>query len=406
MVEHLERTGVARDRLDEEAISGVRENPLPVHLRALDPRRSSGAAHEPLDPLDPLGPLDDARLISLGTRVLARFDRLSRDDHDAVYEAARSRLEEVPRPLDDARIGHAVLAAASALDLRRWIAEIDAPPTDVARELALAGRRAAALTEREGKVFLALRALDNVAADDEVGKVVLNAAVALQMRWNTAHQNVSRAWRKICEGSPLGEWCGDWRAGHRFVCGLPSLELWTAGRAYMDACNGHGGQGGEAFDAWVQAHEAHNAWFSEWKKQSARAVRRFRDLARVLDASGVRPRAVHAPLVQGCAALGIDRWVIPAKLASQSWRDLLEPAHRPSLPAFGAWSAFLRKYGFGPAAEAAFRALERDTALVDVACVELEHAYRRLLVAAEQQTGESTSARDAFRALLERGAGR
>ena len=157
----------------------------------------------------------------------------------------------------------------------------------------------------------------------------------------------------------------------------------------MDACNGHGGQGGEAFDAWVQAHEAHNAWFSEWKKQSARAVRRFRDLARLLDASGVRPRAVHAPLVQGCAALGIDRWVIPAKLANQSWRDLLEPAHRPPLQAFGAWSAFLRKYGFGPTAEAAFRALERDTALVDVASVELEHAYRRLLVAAEQQTGES-----------------
>ena len=72
-----------------------------------------------------------------------------------------------------------MLAAASALDLRRWIAEIDAPSTDVARELALAGRRAAALTEREGKVFLAVRALDNVAADDEVGKVVLHAAVAL-----------------------------------------------------------------------------------------------------------------------------------------------------------------------------------------------------------------------------------
>ena len=47
-------------------------------------------------------------------------------------------------------------------------------------------------------MFLAVRALDNVAAEDEVGKVVLNAAVAFQMRWNTAHQNVSRAWRKIC----------------------------------------------------------------------------------------------------------------------------------------------------------------------------------------------------------------
>jgi hypothetical protein len=359
MVEKLEGRGRACDRPDEEAASGIRENPLPVHLRASERR--------------PVEALAGGRLAEVVARVLSRFDRLSHDEHGAVRATALDGLAAARVPLTEGRVGHAVLAAAISLEQRRWVDEIGVPHGEVARELTRARRRWAALPGREGKVFL------------------------------TAHQNLSRAWRKICEGSDLASWCGSFRTGHRFVCGPPALDLWEAGRAYMDACNGHGGQGGEAFDAWIKAHEAHNAWFSEWKKQSARAVRRWRTMARVLDASGVRPSAVHAPLVRGCAALGIDRWVVPAKLGQQSWNELLEPAHRPGLAAHGAWVAFLRANGFGPAPEAAFRELERDAALADVASVELEHAYQRLLLAAEQQTGESTSARDAFRALLERG---
>ena len=85
----------------------------PCILRAFERRHEAGEAHEPLESLV------DAPLLRLGARVLARFDCLSRDDHDAVYEAARSRPRgQCPCPLGDARIGHAVLTAASALDLR------------------------------------------------------------------------------------------------------------------------------------------------------------------------------------------------------------------------------------------------------------------------------------------------
>ncbi len=232
---------------------------------------------------------------------------------------------------------------------------------------------------------MAVCALDDAAVEDEVRRVVLCGAVAYQVRWNTAHQNLSRAWRKICEGSPLGAWCGDWRGGHRFVCGPPPFELWEAGRAYLDTCSGRDGRGGEAFEAWVKAHEAHQDWFNEWKRQSARATRRWRELTVALDASPVRPGAVHASLVARCAALGIDRWVVPAKLAQQSWRDLLDAAHRPPPAARRAWLAFVRESGFGPAAEAAFRALDRDAELVEVANVELEAAYQRLLAAARRR---------------------
>ena len=120
----------------------------------------------------------------------------------------------------------------------------------------------------------------------------------------------------------------------------------------------------------------------------------------------MRPGALHVPLVQACAALGIDRWVIPAKLGQQTWRELLEPANRPGAGARGSWLIFLREQGLGATVETAFRELERDAALAEVASVEVEHAYRRLLLAAERQPDGSRKARDAFRALIEAGATR
>jgi hypothetical protein len=389
MVEKLEETGRLYDFPGDEDSSGIRENPLLARLRALDARPGG------------LGGL----VATVGVRVLARFERLTRDDHAVVVQAAIDRLSRLPpgAALGEARIAHAVLCEAAPVDMRRWAAEIGAPAAEITRELGFAARRAGALGGRERSVFAAVCALDAVADGDEVGKVVLRAAVVHQVRWNTAHQNVSRAWRKICDGNSLGSWCKDWRAGHRFVCGLPSFELWEAGRAYMDACSGKGDRDGEAFDAWVKAHEAHNAWFNEWKKQSTRAARRWREFALGLEDSGVRPADVHAPLVAGCSALGIDRWVVPAKLAQQSWRELLGATHRPSSSARGAWVAFLRDHGFGPAHEDAFHEVERDAALADVAGVELEHAYDRLLAAAEHQSGESRTARLTFRALVDPG---
>jgi len=396
MAEKREGTGRVREQDRDDDSSGVRANPWTSHLRAL--RLHVESAMEPR-----VRALAGGLLAESGARVLARFDRLAAADHGAVLDAAIDRLERLSGPHSEARVAHAVLCAAIPVERVRWASGIGAPPAEIARDLAVAGRKAAALGGRERSVFYAVCALDDTAGDDEVGKVVLRAAVAYQMRWNTAHQNVSRAWRKICEGTALGAWCGDWRAGHRLVCGAPPLALWEAGRAYMDACSGRHGHGGEAFEAWVRAHEAHNAWFSEWKKQTARASRRWRDLADVLDASGVPPAAVHAVLVQSCAALGIDRWVIPARLAHQSWRALLGAANRPPPPARGAWLAFLRGHGFPAGAEAAFRAFERDAALADVASVELEHAYASLLVAAERQSSAGTHARDAFRQLIDAG---
>ncbi len=396
MAENLEAAGRVVDPRGEDDSSGIRANPWTAHLRTLR-RHLEGA-------MDPRArALAGGMLAVSGARVLARFDRLNESDHGAILDAAIDRLERVPGPCSEARVAHAVLGAAIPVEQRRWVDQIDAPRAEIARDLAVASRRAAALGGRERSIFFAVCALDDTASEEEVGKVVLRAAVAYQMRWNTAHQNVSRAWRKICEGTALGAWCGDWRAGHRFVCGAPPFALWEAGRTYMDACSGRDGHGGEPFDAWVKAHEGHNAWFNEWKKQSSRAARRWRDLAMKLDASGVRPSAVHGALVQDCAALGIDRWVIPAKLAQQSWRELLDAANRPALPARGAWLAFLREHGFPSSVEAAFRAFERDAELADVASVELEHAYKSLLAAAERQSSAGLHARDAFRALIDAG---
>lgn len=402
MVEKLEGTGRVYTPSHDDDASGVRENPWAAHLRR------PGSAMGP-------GGIYEALVAQAAPRVLGRFERLDRDDRAAVLAAAAARLsqEPSPAPLAEARIAHAIACEASAADLRRWVAEIGADPGEIAHDLARARRRAAALGGRERRVLAAVCALDHVASGEEVGKVVLRAAVAFQMRWNTAHQNVSRAWRKICHGTQLATWCGSFRAGHRFVCDPPSVELWEVASAYMAACRGREATSGaagsletEPFEDWLRAHEAHNAWFAEWKRQSARATRRWKELALVLDASGVRPGALHGPLVQSCAALGIDRWVIPAKLGQQSWRELLEPANRPGAGARGSWLIFLREQDLGATVETAYRELERDAALAEVASVELEHAYRRLLLAAERQSDGSRKARDAFRALIEAGATR
>jgi hypothetical protein len=400
MVDKLEGTRRVYDLPnDENESSGIRENPWMAHLRALEAR-----------------PDRDARgrfggiVARLGEPVLARFPLLTQKDHDAVICAAAGRLFGAraaaaggATPVDEASVAHAVLSEAVPVDLRRWAGTLDVPATEVARDLALAARRAARLTGRERSVFAAVCALDDAATVDEEGKVVLRAAVAFQMRWNTAHQNVSRAWRRICEGTRLGAWCTSFRPAHRYVCGPTAFDLWQAGRAYMDACSGRDGHGGDAFDAWVQAHEAHNAWFCEWKNHTNHALRRWKLAAQALDASGLRPAALAGPLVQGCRTLGIDRWLVPAKLVQQSWAELLEPVNRPSPAARSAWLAFLREHGFGADAEAAFLVLERDATLADAANTEVENAYRRLLAVADRQSSATLGARDAFRTLIDAG---
>ncbi len=339
-------------------------------------------------------------LVAAGARVLERFHAFTREDRDAVLGSALERLAREPGATV-ARMAHAVFCAAAERDLGRWAARIPAPPGEIARELARAGERASALVGRERSVFFAVCALDDVAFESEARRVALCGAVAYQVRWNTAHQHLSRAWRKICEGGPLAGWCGTFRAGHRFVCGPPSVELWEAARAYLDACATGEGQACGGLQAWGKAHGVHQDWFNEYKRQSSQATQRWREVAESLDASGVRPKAIQRSLVRRCADLGIDRWVVPAKLEQQSWHDLLAKALRPTPEVRDAWRAFLREHGFGPEVHEAFRALERDAALVEVASVKLEHAYKRLLASAEAQPGESVGARDAFRSLVD-----
>ena len=397
MVEHLGRTGGARDRRDDEAISGVRENPLPVHLRALERRHEAGEAHEPLESLV------DAPLLRLGARVLARFDRLSRDDHDAVFEAARSRLEGVPRPLGDARIGHAVLRRPSPSSCGAGSSRSTPRPPSRAgarrRRAAGGGARRARAQASSSRCARSTTPPPRTRWARSCSAPPSPSRCAGTRRTRTSPAPGGR----ICEGTALGAWCGDWRAGHRFVCGPPPFALWEAGRAYMDACSGRDGQGGEAFDAWVKAHEGHNAWFSEWKKQSSRAARRWRDLAR--GPRRLRGAAVRGPRGAGAGlrrprhrSLGDPGQARAAVLARAARRR--QPAGAPGARRLARLPPRAR---LSPAAEAAFRAFERDAALADVASVELEHAYRSLLAAAERQTGAGLHARDAFRALIDAG---
>ncbi len=423
MVENREEMRTAppqppREPRPRDEISGVHRAPWPsgVQLAPESARDGGGWGTWGED-------LARTLVAEVGARVLCRFPRLTRTDTTEILEAVGERLVRVgppwssvaspPRPTDlgprpgatgggiEAHVRRAVFIEALPFDRRRWIEEIRADPDEARRELERAARRAAALTGRERSLFRAACILDDVAEEEEVGKVVLHAAVAFQMRWNTAHQHLSRAWRKIGEGTRFTAWGTEWRAGHRLFAGPPAAEHWAAGRSYLDACSGRGAHGGPAFDAWSGAHEDHNAWFNEWKKQSTSATQRWRAFVARLDASGVRPRALCAELVSGCAELGIDRWVIPAKVAQQSWRDLLGEASRPAIEARSAWRDFLRQHAFGPEAEAALRDLEREAALAEVAGVELEHAYHRLLAAAEQRPGDGARAKNEFRSLVD-----
>lgn len=337
----------------------------------------------------------------LGARVMLRFPRLTDPDVARVLARVKDRLVRSGPPSSgaiEAHVRRAVFCEALPVDRARFAEEIRTSEGDLDRLLEGARRRLSSLTARERSVLVAVFTLDHVAEEDEVGKVVLHAAVAYQMRWNTAHQNLSRAWRKLAEGKLAGV---EWRAAHRFICEPPSFELWTAARAYLDACSGRGAHGGPAFAAWTRAHEDHNGWFNEWKKQSTAAAQQWRAFAGLLEASGVTPGDVAGSLIAECQVLGIDRWLIPAKVRQQSWRNLLREAPRPSADARAVWRDLLRSNPFGAEVEAAFRALEREAALAEVAGVELEAAYNRLLTAAEGRSRDGVQAKDDLHLRLE-----
>ena len=339
----------------------------------------------------------------LGARVLQRFLRLKRSDAVAVLDTAAARLVRSGPPSAgsiEAHVRRTVYCEALPVDRRRYVEEIGAKPGAVREALDCARARIATLTERELRVLLTVSTLDAVAEDDEAGKVVLHAAVAHQMRWNTAHQNVSRAWRKLCDAS-LSGWGTEWRAGHRFICDPPSFELWVAARRYLDACSGRGAHGGPTFAAWTSAHEEHNARFNEWKKQSSSATQRWRALVEQLERGDLRPRDLVGPILDGCRPLGLDRWVVPAKLCQQSWRDLLKGVPRPGPEARAAWRALLRAHAFGAGVEAALRELEREASLTEATGVELEAAYHRLLAAAESRSSDGVRAKNEFRRLID-----
>lgn len=337
----------------------------------------------------------------LGARVLTRYPRLDADERARVLERVTQRLVRSGPPSAGtiaAHVRRAVSCEAIAVDRAQLAKELRVTEPELARILEAARRRLSSITARERSVLAAVFTLDHVAEEDEVGKVVLHAAVAHQMRWNTAHQHLSRAFRKIAEGKLAGV---EWRAAHRFICPPPSFELWIAARAYLDACSGRGAHAGPAFAAWTRAHDEHNSWFSEWKKQSGAAAQRWRAFRDLLEASPVTPADVSDILLRDCHTLGIDRWLVPAKLPRQTWADLLGEAPRPSAEARPAWRDLLRSAPFSSEITAAFRAVEREAALAEVAGVELEAAYNRLLTAADSRPPDGVVAKDRFRRCLD-----
>jgi hypothetical protein len=368
---------------DAEGVSGVHVAPWLERLRRLE--GVLGADARAL--------LTDAR-----ERILGRFYRVPRADWGGILDAAVERLLRGGSRAVCARaqVQHAVFCSAIDVDRRRWEEEIDAPKDEVEAELLRARRSADELHGRERQLFLTVCALDDVAVGDEGGKAVLHGAVAHQMRRNTAHQHLSRAWRKICADGRLGAWGHEWRSVQRFVCDPPSIELWEAARAYMDACDLHGGHGGAAFDAWVKAHEDHNDWFAEYKKQSARAALAWRAFASSLSGSRLRPGDVAATLVAGCAGLGLDARVFPAKVAHQGWIDLLDRVPRPSPPAREAWRLFLRTHGFERPVEEAFHCLEQQSVMAEETGAALNDAFEALLLRSEQLSPEFRRTRDDF----------
>lgn len=343
----------------------------------------------------------------LGAAVLRRFPRLDAESTRAITDAASSTLVRGGPPQDrpiEAYVRHIVHAEAVKRDRRRFLVETcEGEPAEVRRALDLARARLPKLSAREGDVLLAVFTLDDVAEDDEVSKVVLHAAVSLQMRWNTAHQNLSRAWRKLAAGG-LAAWELDWRSTHRLIREPTSFPMWIAARAYLDACGGRGALAGPAFDAWTAAHEAHNAAFNEWKRRGVAAMARWREFLESLDEARIPPAEVAESILGRCAALGIDRWVVPARLDREArWAGLLAKAPRPSQAERAEWRAFVHHEPFGASVAAALRALDRESALTEVAAVDIDAAYQQMLQAAASRPAEGVRAKEAFRALLEGG---
>lgn len=370
--------------------SGVREAQLPISSRW-------GVWGEDLA----------RRLVDeLGASVLRRFARLDAEDTRAVTEIASAALVHAGPPEEgpiEAHVRHTVYGEAVRRERRRFAVEVCDDAAVAARALELAHDRLRRLSERERDVLHAVFALDDVAEDDEISKVVLHAAVSLQMRWNTAHQNISRAWRKLAEGG-LDAWELDWRSSHRLIREPTSYPMWIAAREYLDACSGRGAHAGPAFDAWTAAHEAHNAAFNELKRRSASATARWRAFLQSLDEARVAPADVAESVLGRCGALGIDRWVVPARIKHESgWCQLLAETARPTQAERLAWRAFVHHEPFGAEVEAALRELDRESALAEVAGVDIDAAYQRMLEAAASRPAEGVRAKETFRALLEEG---
>src|ERR1700722_6977217 len=100
MTDKLDGTGMVYALPSDEEASGVRQSPWVAQLRMASARVSSD-----------LRARLDGRWAQVGTAVLARFDRLTRDDQAAVFEAAVGRLSRLPPGtlLGEARFAHAVL---------------------------------------------------------------------------------------------------------------------------------------------------------------------------------------------------------------------------------------------------------------------------------------------------------
>lgn len=338
-----------------------------------------------------------------GTLALYSFDGLFADHHGAIIDAAFERF--CGDSIADAATTRYPGAFFRSVVRREAIAwteqsiDADSAATGLSKQeravlvtLQQARLKALRLRGLPRRIFLAICALDGVALEGETAKVVLFGGVAFGMRRSTAYQHMSRVRRKL-----FSELESDaWKHAFRYLVAPPSAVSLSA-REYLDAC-----QAREAgLERWVDAHKTHNSCFNTLKKRSSCAALSWRAFAAALDACPQKPCAVQASLIAESRMLGIDAQVVPARLATRSWRDLLHLVKRPTRRGRAAWSEFLTRNAFGAAVLLAWREFEAQGVLAEAATKALNDAFDALLAAAGDRPSSFINARTEFRSLVD-----
>ncbi len=235
----------------------------------------------------------------------------------------------------------------------------------------------------EWKTYLAVSTLRCVARAEEQSKVVIYAAVAFELRRNTADQHLSRARRKL-------------RLQGESEAYMPPLPLAIAGRDYLDAC-----ESSNAASTWAEAHEALAQRSCERLRTNKQAARAWRAFGAALSSAALRPVHVADALLGACAALGIDHRVPRNNIHTRGWRDLLDDERRPNASQRRAWCVFLGALRFAAKVQAAFERFDAEARAAEGALAALNESYEDLFRVAEGMPPTFTRAKKIFRERVE-----